>query len=246
MELLLGIREVLANYPFYGYRKVALELKKGNKGVGVNTVRRIMRRAGIKAVFPVRNLSKARAKDQKYPYLLAGKVIRYPNQVWSTDLTYLRVGKGFVYLMAIIDLYSRKVLSHRTFNSMDAAGYAALLEDTIDEYGIPAIFNTDQGVQFTSYAFTDVLKEHGVQISMDGKNRALDNIFIERLWRSLKYEDIYLNRYESLSELKRGIDKYFKFYNSLRFHQSLDYQTPDVMYESFRIVDTVDEYGKAV
>lgn len=164
-----------------------------------------MRRFGITAVFPGKNLSKACKYHKKYPYLLRNKVIRYPNQVWSTDITYIKLPTGNVYLMAIIDWFSRKVLSWRVFNTMDALQYANLLRETIEEYGCPAIFNTDQGSQFTSDVFIKVLVDYDIQISMDGKERALDNIRIERLWRSLKYEDIYLKRYETMKELKEGM-----------------------------------------
>jgi putative transposase len=236
LKLLKGVRRVLGMRPFYGYRKVAREMAKSDRTVTEKQIRRILRRFGLMAVFPGRNLSRARAEHKKYPYLLAGKIIRYPNQVWSTDLTYIKIGRGFVYLMAIIDLYSLKTLCWRTFNTMDAAQYAALLEEAIAQYGCPAVFNTDQGSQFTSDVWIDVLTQNGIRVSMDGKNRALDNIFIERLWRSVKYEDIYLNRYESVIELKRGLTKYFNFYNRERFHQSLDYLTPDVAYQSFQSV----------
>jgi putative transposase len=160
-------------------------------------VRRIMARSGLCAVFPGKNLSKARAENAKYPYLLTGKVIRYPNQVWATDLTYIKVARGFVYLMAILDLYSRKVLSWQVFLTLEAAQCVELLKDTIARYGSPAIFNTDQGSQFTSDAFVNVLLSNSIRVStmfcetklaLDGKNRALDSIFVERLWRSLKYE----------------------------------------------------------
>ena len=151
---------------------------------------------------------------------------------------------GNVYLMAIIDWYSRKALSWRVFNTMDALQCANLLQETIDEYGCPAIFNTDQGSQFTSEVFQNVLADHHIQVSMDGKGRALDNIRMERLWRSLKYEDIYLKRYETMGELKSGVSAYFNFYNSARFHQSLDYSVPDEMYESFQYNGL--EYKQAV
>ena len=193
-----------------------------------------MRRFGITAVFPGKNLSKACKYHKKYPYLLRNKVIRYPNQVWSTDITYIKLPTGNVYLMAIIDWFSRKVLSWRVFNTMDALQYANLLRETIEEYGCPAIFNTDQGSQFTSDVFIKVLVDYDIQISMDGKDRALDNIRIERLWRSLKYEDIYLKRYETMKDLKTGVDAYFNFYNTARFHQSLDYNVPDEMYKCFQ------------
>lgn len=188
--------------------------------------------------------SKASKHHKKHPYLLRDKVIRHPNQVWSTDITYLRMPAGNVYLMAIIDWYSRKVLSWRVFNTMDAAQCANLLRETIEEYGCPAIFNTDQGSQFTSNVFLQVLADNYIQVSMDGTGRALDNIRIERLWRSLKYEDIYLKRYENMRELKSGVDAYFTFYNRARFHQSLDYSVPDEMYESFQCNEL--EYKQAV
>lgn len=193
-----------------------------------------MRRFGITAVFPGKNLSKACKYHKKYPYLLKNKVIRYPNQVCSTDITYIKLPTGNVYLMAIIDWFSRKVLSWRVFNTMDAPQYANLPRETIEEYGCPAIFNTDQGSQFTSDVFIKVLVDYDIQISMDGKDRALDNIRIERLWRSLKYEDIYLKRYETMKELKAGINAYFNLYNTARFHQSLDYNVPDEMYKCFQ------------
>jgi putative transposase len=170
----------------------------------------------------------------KYPYLLAGKEIMYPNQAWATDITHIKLGKGHVYLTAVIDLYSRKALAWEVFNSLDAIQYARFLEDTILKYGIPSIFNTDQGTQFTSDVFIAVLEKYGIRISMDGKNRALDNIYIERLWRTVKYEDIYLKKYESVIDLQRGLKRYFEFYNNKRFHQALDYSTPSDLYESFQ------------
>lgn len=221
-------------YPAFGYRKIWREINKNGGSTTEKTVRRVMRRFGVTAVFPGRNLSKACKYHKKYPYLLKGKVIRYPNQVWSTDITYIKLPTGNVYLMAVIDWFSRKVLSWRIFNTMDALQYANLLRETIEEYGCPAIFNTDQGSQFTSDVFIKVLEEYGIQISMDGRDRALDNIRIERLWRSLKYEDIYLKRYETMKELKAGVDAYFMFYNTERFHQSLDYEVPDEMYKCFQ------------
>lgn len=192
-----------------------------------------MNRIGLKAIYPKPDLSKPRKDHKKYPYLLSGKVIRHPNQVWATDVTYIRLTGGFVYLVAILDLYSRKVLTWRLSNSMDADFCIDALEEAIMFYGVPAIFNTDQGSQFTSKGFIDVLERNGIQISMDGKGRALDNIYVERLWRTLKYEDIYIKSYESVIELREGIRRYFQFYNNERFHQSLGYATPDDMYESF-------------
>lgn len=215
----MKIKEVQIGHPYYGYREIWREINGRSRNTTETTVRHVMRRFGITSIFPGRNLSKACKHHKKYPYLLKHKTIRYPNQVWSTDITYMKLPSGNVYLMAIIDWFSRKVLSWRVFNSMDALQYANLLRETIEEYGCPAIFNTDQGSQFTSDVFIKVLEDYDIQISMDGKDRALDNIRIERLWRSLKYEDIYLKRYETMKELKEGINAYYNFYNRARFHQ---------------------------
>ncbi len=241
LVILEHIRSVLTRLPFYGYRKVAREICAKHMPTSEKQVRRIMKRAGLQAIFPGRNLSKARQGHKKYPYLLAGKIIRYPNQVWATDLTYIKLPSGHVYLMAIIDLYSRKVLNWIITNTLDAPIFANCLRETIEQYGSPAIFNTDQGCQFTSECWTDVLREHHIEISMDGKNRALDNIYVERLWRSLKYEDIYIKQYESVRDLRQGIDRYFRFYNTERFHQGIGYLTPDEMYQSFQIVDLAEQ-----
>jgi putative transposase len=233
-NLLVKIKEVQSEHPHYGYRRGWREINRNGGDTTEAIVRRVMRRFGITAIFPGKNLSKACKYHKKYPYLLRNKVIRYPNQVWSTDITYIKLPTGNVYLMAIIDWFSRKVLSWRIFNTMDALQYANLLEETIEEYGCPAIFNTDQGSQFTADCFLKVLEDHDIKISMDGKDRALDNIRIERLWRSLKYEDIYLKRYENMKELREGVSAYFSFYNTARFHQSLDYNVPDEMYKCFQ------------
>jgi putative transposase len=241
LVILEHIRSVLARLPFYGYRKVTREICAKHMPTSEKQVRRIMKRAGLQAIFPGRNLSKARQEHKKYPYLLDGKIIRYPNQVWATDLTYIKLPSGHVYLMAIIDLYSRKVLNGIITNTLDAPIFANCLRETIERYGSPAIFNTDQGCQFTSECWTNVLHEYGVAISMDGKNRALDNIYVERLWRSLKYEDIYIKQYESVRDLRQGIDLYFRFYNTERFHQGIGYLTPDEMYQSFQIVDLAEQ-----
>lgn len=227
------ILEVSKKIPFYGYRKISKQLVSEHPGLTKKRVRRIMKRFGMRAIYAGKNLSKARKEHKKYPYLLRGKVIRYPNQVWASDITYCRLPGGHVYLVAIIDLFSRKVLSWRLSNTLDAAFCVDALEEALEFYGTPAIFNTDQGCQFTSDDFTAVLKNHHIEISMDGKGRALDNIYVERLWRSLKYEDIYIKAYESVIELREGVKRYFEFYNKERFHQSHDYLTPEVMYESF-------------
>lgn len=189
-----------------------------------------MKKAGLRAIYAGKRTSVPIKWHQKYPYLLRGKAIWLPNQVWATDITYIKLSGGYVYLVAIIDLFSRKVLSWRVSNTLDAEFCVAALEEAIAGYGIPAIFNTDQGCQFTSEAFTGTLERYGIRISMDGVNRALDNIFVERFWRSLKYEDIYLNDYRTLVELKAGLVRYFRFYNSERFHESLGYETPNTIY----------------
>lgn len=230
LAILEAILEVLKEMPFYGYRRIARELYYLN--VTRKQVRRIMKKAGLRAIYPGLQLSKPAKGSKKYPYLLRGINIWLPNQVWASDITYIKLSGGYVYLVTIIDLYSRKVLSWRVSNTMDAQFCVAALEEAIAHYGVPSIFNTDQGSQFTSDAFISVLEEHGIQISMDSVNRALDNIVVERFWRSLKYEDIYLKDYRTMVELKAGIDRYIRFYNSERFHQSLEYETPDTIYES--------------
>jgi putative transposase len=220
----------LRQHPFYGYRKIARAV--ADLGVTEKQVRRIMKRAGLRAVFPGKRTSIAAKNHKKYPYLLRGKLVWLPNQVWATDITYIRLAGGYVYLTAIIDLFSRKALSWRISNTMDAEFCISALEEAIAVYGVPAIFNTDQGSQFTSEAFVGVLQSHGILISMDGKNRALDNVIVERFWRTLKYEDIYLREYQNLSELKDGLKRYFRFYNEERFHASLSYTTPNETYNS--------------
>ena len=186
----------------------------------------------MRAIYAGKRTSIPGKGHKKYPYLLRGKAIWLPNQVWATDITYIRLSGGYVYLVAIIDLYSRKVLAWRISNTMDAEFCVSALEEAIAIWGVPAIFNTDQGSQFTSDAFVEALESKGIRISMDGKNRALDNIFVERFWRTLKYEDIYLKDYETMSELKLGLRRYFEFYNSERFHAALDYATPNEIYAS--------------
>lgn len=223
----------LHDKPFYGYRKIARQLRKKDKlDISDKQVRRIMNKMGLRAIYPKKNLSKPGKGHKIYPYLLRNKTIALPNQVWATDVTYIKINGSFVYLIAILDLYSRKVLSWRISNTMDTIFCIEALNEAIETYGVPGIFNTDQGSQFTSEAFTGILLDHGIQISMDGKGRALDNIYVERLWRTLKYEEIYINCYEDIKELKTAVTKYFKFYNTERFHQSLDYETPDKMYYS--------------
>jgi len=213
-------------YPFYGYRKIAKQTKKYTE----SQVRRVMKQMNLKAIYPKKNISKSNRNHVKYPYLLKNKQILFSNQVWSSDITYVKINGHFVFVVAILDVYSRKVLNWRISNTLDAFFCVEALEEAINLFGVPAIFNTDQGSQFTSKIFINTLLENKIQISMDSKGRAYDNIYIERLWRSLKYENIYLNCYESIKELEEGIKRYFEFYNTERFHQSLDYNVPDDYY----------------
>ncbi len=216
--------------PFYGSRRMTALLRKRGFMVNRKRVQRLMRTLGLAGMAPGPNTSRPHPEHKIYPYLLRGLVIDHPGQVWSTDITYIRLQHGFVYLVAIIDWYSRKVLSWRISNTMEADFCVACLEEALQRYGAPEIFNTDQGSQFTSEAFTGVLQAHDVRISMDGRGRALDNIFVERLWRSVKYEDIYIRGYGKVPELMIGLTAYFEFYNARRLHQSLGYVTPDQVY----------------
>jgi putative transposase len=224
-----AILEELKVHPFYGYRKIARAL--ADMGVTRKQVRRIMHKAGLRAIYPKKRTSIRAKGHKKYPYLLKNMVLWIPNQAWATDITYIKLGKGFVYLVVILDLYSRKILSWKVSNTMDTDFCVAALEEAINRWGIPAIFNTDQGSQFTSDAFISVLESYGIRISMDSKNRALDNIYMERVWRTIKYEDIYIKDYQTMTELKEGLETYVTFYNSKRYHQSLDYATPDEIYD---------------
>ena len=189
-----------------------------------------MRVMGIEAIYPKPKLSTPETSHPKYPYLLKGMVIDEPNKVWCTDITYIPTAKGFVYLTAIMDWHSRYVLSWEISNSLDTSFCISALDRAIARYGVPAIFNSDQGCQYTSEAFTGVLKRHGIKISMDGRGRCMDNIFIERLWRSVKYEEVYLKSYATLPEARSALDAYIKFYNNERPHQSLDNRTPYEVY----------------
>ena len=230
--LLQLLDEEYTRNPFYGSRKVLIFLRKLGHVINRKRVQRLMRCLGLAGMAPGPNTSKPHPEHKIYPYLLRGIDVTQPNQVWSTDITYIRLPRGFVYLVAVIDWYSRKVLSWRLSNSMDASFCVDCLESAINDYGKPAIFNSDQGSQFTSKAFTDVLIQNDIAISMDGRGRALDNIFVERLWRSVKYENVYLKKYSTMQELLLGLTDYFQFYNQQRFHQSLGYATPDQVYAS--------------
>ena len=226
------IDEEYTRHPFYGSRKMVKFLEKGGRIVNRKRVQRLMRGMGLVAIAPGPNTSRPHPEHKVYPYLLRGVSVVRPNQVWSTDITYIRLAHGFVYLVAIIDWYSRRVLGWRISNTMDAAFCVDCLEDAIRTHGKPEIFNSDQGSQFTSAAFTGTLQREGITISMDGRGRAFDNIFVERLWRSVKYEDVYLKGYSTMGELTLGLSDYFAFYNGERPHQALGYQTPNVVYRS--------------
>jgi putative transposase len=210
-------------YPFYGSRRIRGWLKDEGHIVNRKRVQRLMRTMGLIALYPKRNLSLANKANKIYPYLLRGLTIDRPNQVWSTDITYISMAKGFVYLVAIIDWFSRRVLSWQVSNTMDTSFCIEAIDEAIEENGAPEIFNTDQGSQFTSHEFTDVLKTNGIAISMDEKGRWVDNVLVERLWRSVKYEEVYLHAYDDIRHAKRSLNAYFEFYNAERKHQSLEY-----------------------
>ena len=216
--------------PFYGARKMAVELTK-QSGLPVNRkrVRRLMQLMGIRAVYQRPRTSKPSAEHNVYPYLLRDLKITRPNQVWAADITYIPMSRGFLYLVAIIDWYSRYVISWRLSNTLDSDFCVAALEEALSK-GNPEIFNTDQGSQFTSEAFTRLLKEHDIRISMDGKGSYNDNLFIERLWRTVKYEEVYLKAYEDGREARISLGAYFRFYNTSRPHQSMGYRTPAEVY----------------
>ncbi len=213
-----------------GCRRIKNELAKQGIFTDRKRVNRLMRCMGIYAIYPKPKLSKRNESHKIYPYLLRNQEVTRSNQVWCTDITYIPMSKGFLYLIAVMDWHSRKVLSWQLSNTMDTDFCVDALQEAIAKYGKPDIFNTDQGSQFTSKAFTDVLKKHSVQISMDGKGRWVDNVFIERLWRSVKYEEVYLKAYESPREAEQELERYFKFYNEERCHQGLDEQTPNQVY----------------
>ncbi len=232
LALMRLIDEQYMRTPFYGWPRMTVYLHNQGYAVNHKRVQRLMHKMGIQALYPKPSLSKASHEHKIYPYLLRGLAITHPNQVWSTDITYIPMHNGFMYLVAVIDWFSRYVLAWQLSNTLDGAFCVATLQQALHR-GRPYIFNTDQGAQFTAVAFTSVLEKAAIQISMDGKGRALDNIFIERLWRSVKYEDIYLKRYETVPALFTGLTHYFTFYNQERPHQSLDYQTPAMVYSRY-------------
>jgi len=231
LRLMNLMDEQFLKTPFYGVPRMTEWLKKiHHEQVNPKRVRRLLRKMGLMAVYPKPNLSKPAPGHRIYPYLLRGLPITRKNHVWSTDITYIRLSGGFVYLVAIIDWYSRYVLSWGVSITLDSGFCLEALDEAIRLYGKPDIFNSDQGCQFTSTEYTDRLKAADIRISMDGRGRALDNIFVERLWRSVKYENIYLYDYTTVLEVIRGLKEYFRFYNGERQHQSLDYLTPAEVY----------------
>ena len=230
LALMRLIDECHLRHPYFGARRIVDWLEDRDHRVNRKRVQRLMRQMGLVALYPKRNLSKRHQAHKVYPYLLKGLTVEAANQVWAADVTYIPMAKGFVYLVAIIDWYSRKVLSWRLSNTLDADFCVEALQAALARYGRPAIFNTDQGCQFTAEAFTTVLREHEIRISMDGKGRWLDNVFVERLWRSLKYEEVYLTAYDSIAQARASIGRYLTFFNSERRHQSLARRTPDAVY----------------
>jgi putative transposase len=232
LALLVAIDTEYTRHPFFGSRKMVVYLRGLGHSVNRKRVQRLMGILGLAGMAPGPNTSKPHPQHKIYPYLLRGLMVACPNQVWSTDITYIRLPHGFAYLVAIIGWYSRKVLAWQLSNTLESEFCIDCLEQSLRKYGTPDIFNTDQGSQFTSNAFTDLLKLHGIKISMDGRGRALDNIFVERLWRSVKHEDVYLKGYVNMPELQLGLTEYFEFYNTERSHQSLEYKTPDQVYKT--------------
>jgi putative transposase len=215
--------------PFYGVRKMTEVLRQGGFLVNAKRVRRLLHVLGLQAIYQHPNLSRPAPGHQIYPYLLRGVVVNRPDQVWSSDITYIRLRSGFVYLVAVIDWFSRYVLAWEISTSLDTDFCVAALTWAL-RGGKPEIFNTDQGSQFTSGDFTGPLLAAGINISMDGRGRALDNVFVERLWRSVKYEDVFLKDYASAAEARSGIGRYLTFYNTVRIHQALGYRTPASVY----------------
>lgn len=229
LELMRRIDEQYTRTPFYGIRRMTAGLQQQGYNVNHKRVGRLLRLMGLEALYPKPRLSMPGAVEKRYPYLLRGRPITGVNDVWSTDITYIRLQHGFLYRVAVLDWYSRYVLAWELSNTLDPGFCLAALETAL-ALGQPQIFNTDQGVQFTSAAYTGRLEQAGIQISWDRRGRALDNVFVERLWRSVKWEEVYLKDYQTVTEAESGLDRYFRFYNQERPHQALGYQTPAQVY----------------
>jgi len=232
LQLMRVIDETYMEYPFFGSRQMTRWLRAQGHQVNRKRVRRLMRAMGLEAIYRKPNLSRANAAHRVYPYLLRDLVVDHANQVWATDITYLPVVGGFAYLCAVIDWHSRRVLAWELSNTLDAAFCVRAVARAMAEHGVPEIFNTDQGCQFTSTEFTQPLLAADVKLSMDGKGRALDNVFVERLWRTVKYEEVYLKSYVSLVDAHAQLDTYFRFYNHRRPHSSLNGRTPEQTYRA--------------
>jgi putative transposase len=230
LSLMRRIDELHLRRPFYGSRKLCEALRVEGVQVNRKHMQRLMRVMGLESVAPKPNTSEPAPDHPVYPYLLRNLEISRSNQVWATDITYIPMAHGFGYLVAIIDWYSRRVLSWRLSNSLDTSFCVEALQEALERFPTPEIFNSDQGSQFTAEAFTQVLRGAGITISMDGRGRCLDNVFVERLWRSLKYEEVFLHAYEDLDEGRAGIGRYFNFFNFERPHQAFGYRTPDAVY----------------
>ncbi len=230
LRLMRRMDELHLEHPFAGSRMLRDLLNLENIQVGRKHVATLMRRMGIEAIYRKKNTSRPHPDHQVYPYLLRNLRIDRPNQVWASDISYIPMARGFVYLVAVIDWYTRKVLAWRLSNTLSTDFCVEALEEAVAKYGSPEIFNTDQGCQFTSIEFTAVLKAHGVKISMDGKGRWRDNVFVERLWKSVKYEEVYLRAYDTVRDARASLARYFAFFNTRRPHTSLDRRTPDAVY----------------
>lgn len=229
-ELMNLIYELWIAHPFYGYRKITATLRLTEYKVNHKKIQRLMQKMNLQAIYPKPKLSTATKYSEKYPYLLKGLIINKTNQVWATDITYISMSEGFIYLLAIMDLYSRYIVAATISITLEAESFTAILEEAIGKYGKPEIFNTDQGSQFTSREWIQILLENQIKISMDGKGRCFDNIFIERFWRTVKYEEVHLKCYETVPEARLSIMQFIEFYNHLRPHQSLGYKTPKQLY----------------
>lgn len=230
LPLMRRIDALHLEHPFAGSRMLRDLLNQEGHGVGRKHVVTLMKRMGIEAIYRRKNTSRPHPDHEVYPYLLRKLAIDRPNQVWAADITYIPMARGFVYLVAVIDWFTRKVLAWRLSNTLTTDFCVEAVEEALAKYGAPDIFNTDQGCQFTSLEFTSVLKEHGIRISMDGKGRWRDNVFVERLWKSVKYEEVYLYAYDTVSDARARLNRYFTFYNTRRPHKALDRRTPDVVY----------------
>lgn len=233
LALMRQIDEVYLAHPSFGSRMMTAWLRRAGEAVNRKRVQRLMRRMGLEAIYPRPRTGEPAAAHKIYPYLLRHRVVARPDEVWSADITYVPLARGFMYLVAVLDWHSRYVLAWRLSNTLDAAFCIEALEEALGR-GRPEIFNTDQGAQFTSRAFTGVLEQAKIQISMDGRGRALDNVFVERLWRTVKYEDVYVRGYETAPDLAAGLSRFFDFYSHARPHSALEYHTPWEVYSAGR------------